>query len=280
MILVIGGRSKIGASLLELLVARGQRVRALVRGAERGAASMAGVESVAGDLAVPDSLRAAMTGVEKVFLLSSPHRDAVQWHRHAIDAARAAGVSLLVRSSILGAGEDSPAEFVQAHTVCDRYLEASGLAHAILRPNLFQQNIPESKAARARSLVTRATRQRMMLLVPDARAKYCCAKRTPSAVKKNSIDRCGVRVVGRGLKVYTPPTIPRSVFGGMMSNPALLHSGISPQQLAIDPSSQPRRTAKVTRKSSPRLYAKTDGARTVGLERSERRQQTSQLPSA
>jgi uncharacterized protein YbjT (DUF2867 family) len=143
-ILVIGGRSKIGASLLELLVARGQRVRALVRGAERGAASMAGVESVAGDLAVPDSLRAAMTGVEKVFLLSSPHRDAVQWHRNAIDAARAAGVSLLVGSSILGAGEDSPAEFVQAHTVCDRYLEASGLAHAILRPNLFQQNIPES----------------------------------------------------------------------------------------------------------------------------------------
>jgi uncharacterized protein YbjT (DUF2867 family) len=144
MILVIGGRSKIGASLLELLIARGQRVRTLVRAAERGAAPTAGVEPVAGDLGAPDTLRAAMAGVEKVFLLSSPHRDAVQWHRNAIDAARAAGVRLLVRSSILGAGDDSPAEFVQAHTICDRYLAASGLAHVILRPNLFQQNILES----------------------------------------------------------------------------------------------------------------------------------------
>ncbi len=144
MILVIGGRSKIGSSLLELLVARGQRVRALVRDAERGVLPVAGVESIAGDLAAPDSLRAAMAGVDKLFLLSSPHRDAVQWHTNAIDAARTAGVTLLVRSSILGAGGESPAQFVQAHTACDRHLEASGLPYVILRPNLFQQNIPES----------------------------------------------------------------------------------------------------------------------------------------
>ena len=49
-----------------------------------------------------------MSGVEKVFLLSSPHRDAVEWHRNAIDAAHAAGVRLLVRSSIIGADQDSP----------------------------------------------------------------------------------------------------------------------------------------------------------------------------
>jgi uncharacterized protein YbjT (DUF2867 family) len=85
-----------------------------------------------------------MTGAEKVFLLSSPHRNAVSWHRNAIDAAREAGVRLLVRSSILGANKDSPAEFVNAHTICDRYLEQSGLEHVILRPNLFLQNIPES----------------------------------------------------------------------------------------------------------------------------------------
>lgn len=104
----------------------------------------AGAEAVTGDLADPESLRHAMAGVEKVFLLSSPHRDAVQWHRNAIDAARAAGVGLLVRSSIIGAERESQAEFVQAHVISDRYLEQSGLDHVILRPNLFLQNIPES----------------------------------------------------------------------------------------------------------------------------------------
>ena len=53
-------------------------------------------------------------------------------------------MQLLVRSSILGADRDSPAEFISAHTACDRYLEDSGLAYVIVRPNLFLQNIPES----------------------------------------------------------------------------------------------------------------------------------------
>jgi uncharacterized protein YbjT (DUF2867 family) len=144
MILVIGGRSKIGSALIESLRAQGQQVRALVRGQEAGAPLPADVEPIVGDLAAPDSLRAAMSGVDKVFLLSSPHRDAVQWHRNAIDAARGANVGLLVRSSIIGADKDSPAEFVSAHTQSDSYLEQSGLDYVILRPNLFFQNVPES----------------------------------------------------------------------------------------------------------------------------------------
>ncbi len=44
----------------------------------------------------------------------------------------------------VGADKESPAEFVNAHTICDRYLEDSGLAFVVVRPNLFLQNIPES----------------------------------------------------------------------------------------------------------------------------------------
>ena len=107
MILVIGGRSKIGAALIGELLARGEQVRAVVRAGEPAAGLAPGVEAVTGDLADEGSLVAAMTGVEKAFLLSSPHLDAVSWHRHAIDAARRTEVRLLVRSSILGAGADS-----------------------------------------------------------------------------------------------------------------------------------------------------------------------------
>ena len=144
MILVIGGRSKIGSALLEELAGRGQQVRALVRAGEPAGGLAAAAEVVTGDLGDENSLVTAMAGIEKVFLLSSPHPDAVSWHRNAIDAARRAEVQLLVRSSIVGADQESPAEFVSAHTICDRYLEDSGLPFVILRPNLFLQNVPES----------------------------------------------------------------------------------------------------------------------------------------
>ena len=143
MILVIGGRSKIGTALIGRLLERDQQVRVLVRAGEP-AAGLAAAEVVTADLADEGSLVAAMEGIEKVFLLSSPHPDAIRWHRNAIDAARRTDVRLLVRSSILGADRQSPAEFIGAHTACDRYLEDSGLPHVIVRPNFFLQNIPAS----------------------------------------------------------------------------------------------------------------------------------------
>jgi uncharacterized protein YbjT (DUF2867 family) len=143
-ILVIGGRSKIGAALIGELLGRGQQVRALVRAGEPAGGLPPAAEAITGDLADEGSLVTAMAGVEKVFLLSSPHPGAVRWHRNAIDAARRTQVQLIVRSSILGADRDSPADFISAHTTCDRYLEESGLPYVIVRPNLFLQNIPES----------------------------------------------------------------------------------------------------------------------------------------
>jgi uncharacterized protein YbjT (DUF2867 family) len=143
-ILVIGGRSKIGGALIGELLGRGQQVRALVRAGEPAGGLPAAAEAITGDLGDEGSLVTAMAGVEKVFLLSSPHPGAVGWHRNAIDAARRTHVQLMVRSSILGADRESPAGFISAHTACDRYLEESGLPYVIVRPNLFLQNVPES----------------------------------------------------------------------------------------------------------------------------------------
>jgi len=79
LILVIGGRSKIGAALIGELLGRGQQVRALVRSGEPVGGLPAGAEAVTGDLADEGSLVTAMAGIEKVFLLSSPHPDATRW---------------------------------------------------------------------------------------------------------------------------------------------------------------------------------------------------------
>ena len=85
-----------------------------------------------------------MQGVEQVFLLCGSTPDEVTLNRNAIDAARASGVRLLVRSSILAADPASTATFVRNHGESDAYLAQSGLAHVILRPNYYAQNVPES----------------------------------------------------------------------------------------------------------------------------------------
>ena len=144
MILVIGGRSKIGSAVLDQLGRRQESVRALVRSSEPSAAFPPPIETVTGDLEKPASLEAAMKGVEQVFLLCGPTPDEVALNRNAIDAARASGVRLVVRSSILAADPASTATFVRNHGKSDAYLAQSGLAHVILRPNYFAQNVPES----------------------------------------------------------------------------------------------------------------------------------------
>jgi len=70
-------------------------------------------DAVPGDLARSATLDAAMTGAGKVFLLCSAAHDELAWHRNAIDAAARAGVSHLVRSSILGAHPAAPARFIR-----------------------------------------------------------------------------------------------------------------------------------------------------------------------
>jgi uncharacterized protein YbjT (DUF2867 family) len=144
MILVIGGRSKIGAALIEDLVGAGEAVRALVRSREASESPRPGFEPVVGDLADGASLEAAMNGVERLFLLSSPHPDAVEWHRNAIEAARGSSVELLVRSSIMGADPDSASTFHRDHGVSDQHLAESGVPHVIVRPNVFLQNVLEN----------------------------------------------------------------------------------------------------------------------------------------
>ena len=60
MILVIGGRSKIGSALVDELVARGETVRALTRSAESAGDLPDGAEAAVGDLADPGGLQQAM----------------------------------------------------------------------------------------------------------------------------------------------------------------------------------------------------------------------------
>jgi len=140
-ILITGGTGTVGSFLLEKLAATDANVRALVRSqgkAERIEAS--GLEAVIGDLDKPETLPAALDGVEKVFLLTSPTERQAELEGNVIAAAKNAGVSHLVKLSAIGAGPDAP-PLIRDHYLIEQEIESAGIPHTHLRPNGFMQNI-------------------------------------------------------------------------------------------------------------------------------------------
>ena len=107
-----------------------------------------------GDYDLPDSLVAALRGVEKCLLISSPalgHR--VKQHERAIDAAKAAGVSLLAYTSVLHADRSSLG-LARDHVATEAYLRHVRVPFVVLRNGWYLENYSENlqPALRAGSL--------------------------------------------------------------------------------------------------------------------------------
>jgi uncharacterized protein YbjT (DUF2867 family) len=141
-ILIVGGNGTVGRHLVAEVVRRGLPARALVRSRARATAvEGTGVPMAVGDLERPATLDAALEGVERVFLATSPSRRVAELHGHLFDAARRAGVRHVVRVSALGAKADSRSEMLRGHGEAEARLEESGLAFTHLRPAWFMQNL-------------------------------------------------------------------------------------------------------------------------------------------
>ena len=145
MITVTGASGANGTELLKLLSSRGVAARAMVRHPEKsGAIQLPGIEIVQGDFDRPETLRAALEGASKAFLLapSSPNVEAQQ--KTFVQCARDCGVRHLVKLSQLGADADSSQRFLRYHGAVEDAIRASGLAYTFLRPNLFMQTLLSS----------------------------------------------------------------------------------------------------------------------------------------
>ncbi len=159
MILVIGATGRLGGMITQRLLAAGKAVRILVRHnspsqelAKRGLATPAqslidaGAQPAYGDLKDRTSLDAACLGIETVLTTANSAlrggEDTVETvdlkgNRGLIDAARAAGVKLLIFTSALAADKNSPTAFLQAKALSEEHLRASGMGFTILAPNAF-----------------------------------------------------------------------------------------------------------------------------------------------
>jgi uncharacterized protein YbjT (DUF2867 family) len=139
MILVTGATGLNGKELLQRLSASGVTVRALVRDPARATAiaALPNVEIVEGDMARPETLAAALRGVDRAMLISSSDPMMLDVQSNFIDAAKKAGVKHVVKLSGIMPELDSAFRFARMHGEIEKRLEASGMAFTHLRAGEF-----------------------------------------------------------------------------------------------------------------------------------------------
>ena len=141
MILLTGATGSAGSFIANEFVRQRVPVRILVR--DRAKATelekVPTVEIVEGDMSRQDSLGAALDGVERVLMISSPRTDMVETQRTFIDACKTAGVRHVVKFSGLDSRSDTTFQFGLMHKAIEEHLEQSGLVWTHLRPTGFMQ---------------------------------------------------------------------------------------------------------------------------------------------
>lgn len=137
-VLVTGATGTVGSALIPALQARGATVRAMVRDPER---PVPGVENVVADLQDPESVTAALKGVDAAFLNSPSAPDAAALQIRFADLARDADVHRLVLLSQYAARADSPVRFLRWHAEVEAHVQRIGFDHTVLRPNLYLQSL-------------------------------------------------------------------------------------------------------------------------------------------
>lgn len=134
--LLTGATGQVGSTVARNLLARGHRVRALVRDPGAAAAKLGpGIEYVRGDLGDPATLPAAVKGVEAAYLATAPAPEMVSQEGNFIAAAAAAGLPSLVALSVLGTDPSVPV--FKFHQDIEAKITASGIPATVLRPGGF-----------------------------------------------------------------------------------------------------------------------------------------------
>lgn len=139
MILVTGATGTVGRVLIDQLLRAGALVRAITR--RRANVNLpAGVDIVRADLGDPDSLLAALDGVDQVFLLSNGPQIPEHDSNVAVAAARA-GVTRIVKLSVARAAEATANDpLARWHRAGEQAVRDSGLDWIFLRSVGFMSN--------------------------------------------------------------------------------------------------------------------------------------------
>ncbi|WP_372650378.1 SDR family oxidoreductase [Draconibacterium sp.] len=143
---VTGATGQLGQLVVEQLKQKtvAENIVALVRTPEKAAGL--GVEVRAFDYEKPEELTGALSGIDRLLLISSSEiGKREQQHKNVIDAAKKAGVSWIVYTSLLHA-DTSSLSLAGEHLASEAALKNSGVEHTILRNGWYTENYTGSIA--------------------------------------------------------------------------------------------------------------------------------------
>jgi len=147
-IVVTGATGHLGRHVVEQLLEKvpAEQITAVVRDESKAADLAArGVRLAVADYNTPETFDGLFAAGDKVLLISGNEFDKgrVQQHRVVIDAAKAAGVSLLAYTSAPGS---LTAALADDHRATEEVLLASGLPYTLLRNAWYHENYTENLA--------------------------------------------------------------------------------------------------------------------------------------
>ena len=117
------------------------RFRVVARDPEKARPLLGDADIVRGEFGDRASLDAAFNGATKLFLLGPGSPTQVADQHNAIEAAKAAGITHVVRSSAFVSDPESTVSLGRWHGQTDEELRRSGLKWTILQPEAFMQNL-------------------------------------------------------------------------------------------------------------------------------------------
>lgn len=140
-ILITGATGTVGSQVVNKLSNLNVIVRAGVHSIIKGEnLKYPNVELCEIEYHKPESLKAAFTGVDRVFMITPMTEDQVEIGKLLIDAAKKSGIKHVVKLSAAGAELENGIQLGRWHREVEKYLEESGLNYTILRPASFMQN--------------------------------------------------------------------------------------------------------------------------------------------
>lgn len=148
-ILVTGATGTVGREVVKLLAMLDDvRVRAGVHSLIKGEnlRRLPDVEIVEMEFTDPDSLHAAFTHADKVFLITPFTDGQVDMAKKLVDEAKRTGVKHIVKLSAMGADAEPGIQLGRWHREIEDYIKQSGIAYTFLRPSSFMQNIENYNA--------------------------------------------------------------------------------------------------------------------------------------
>lgn len=144
MIAVTGSTGHFGRIVIDRLLERGVpagQIVAVARNPAKAAGIAArGVQVRQADYSQPESLVAALQGVQKLLFVSgSEAGQRIPQHRNVVDAARRAGVRLIAYTGILNA-DTTGMQLAAEHKATEEMIRASGIPFVLLRNSWYLEN--------------------------------------------------------------------------------------------------------------------------------------------